>query len=110
MAMRASIPERFSAFANWLAKHHVDGVEHYGSTSVRYQVARYCDYLHENPWSDGDPLKDVAARDGAVNAYRNYLEVFNTPAASIGSIMSSVDRFYVFLGLGPVPSEGVADK
>ena len=69
---------------------------------MRYQVARYCDYLGTNPWPFGDPLGDEGARDGAVNAYRDYLEIFNVPRATIDAILVSLDRFYVFLGLGPV--------
>jgi hypothetical protein len=102
MGLRASIPECQAAFANWLVKHPVPGDQLYGSLGVKYQVARYCDYLGANRWPGGDPLKDQAARDGAVNAYRIYLDVFNTPTVTIDLILASLDRFYVFLGLGRV--------
>jgi hypothetical protein len=70
-------------------------------------VARYCDYLDTNPWPGGDPLADEVARDGAVTAYRAYLDTFNTGGATIGSILVSIDRFYGFLGLGPARLEPV---
>ena len=103
MALRISIPASLSAFATWLADHPVVGDQTFSGNSVRYQVARYCDYLHCNPWPGADPLADKAARDGAVSAYRQYLDMFNAPVASgRGAVLLSLDRFYVFLGLGPV--------
>ena len=102
MALRTSIPASLSAFATWLVAHPVVGDQTYSGQSVRYQVARYCEYLHSNPWPFADPLGDEAARDGAVSAYRRYLDTFDAPAATIGGVLLSLDRFYVFLGLGPV--------
>ena len=104
MSLRANVGESLSAFATWLTKYPVDGDPIYSGSSVRYQVARYCDYLAANPWPAGDPLRERSARDGAVDAYAAYLEMFNTPAATIGPILASLDRFYVFLGLGAVVS------
>jgi hypothetical protein len=101
MALRISIPASLSAFANWLSAHPVVGDATYSGQSVRYQVARYCEFLHSNPWPSADPLGDKAARDGAVSAYREYLGAY-APAEAIGGILLSLDRFYVFLGLGPV--------
>ena len=104
VTLRANLAESLTAFAIWLVKNPVAGDQIYGGSSVRYHVARYCDYLHANPWSGGDPLRDRAARDGAVDAYGVYLDTFNTPTATIGLIRASLDRFYVFLGLGAVGS------
>lgn len=101
MGLRISIPASLSAFANWLEDHPVVGDPTYSGQSVRYQVARYCEYLDSNPWPGADPLGDKAARDGAMSAYRHYLETFDVPAAAIRGILLNVDRFYVFLGLGP---------
>jgi len=101
MSLRISIPASLSAFANWLLAHPVVGDATYSGQSVRYQVARYCEYLHNNPWPLADPLGDRAARDGAVSAYREYLGTY-APAEAVGGILLSLDRFYVFLGLGPV--------
>jgi hypothetical protein len=101
MALRKSIPASLSAFTSWLALHPVDGDERWSGAGVRYRVARYCDYLSTNPWSGGDPLADATARAGAVSAYLGYMETFGASAAPIGSILESLDRFYVFLGLGP---------
>jgi hypothetical protein len=89
-----------SAFTKWLTNNPVAGDRQFGGSSVRYQVARYCDYLDANPWRGGDPLSDTNARDGAVSAYADYLETFNTPAAMIGLILTNLDHFYLFLGLG----------
>lgn len=98
-----SIPASLTAFTSWLAVHPVEGDSTFSGSSVRYQVARYCDYLGANPWpSSADPLGDERARDGAVGAYRDYLEIFNVPSATIDAVLVSLDRFYVFLGLGPV--------
>ena len=102
--MRTSIPDTLSAFSRWLAGNPVAGDSIFSGSSVRYQVARYCDYLAANPWPGGDPLRERDARDGAVGAYAAYLEMFNTPAAMIAPILASLDRFYVFLGLGAVVS------
>jgi hypothetical protein len=104
MSIRAEVPATLSAFVSWLAKNPVDGDRPYSGAGVRYHVARYCDYLGGNPWPGGDPLREHAARDGAVLAYSIYLDTFNTPSATIGMILESLDRFYVFLGLGAVAS------
>ena len=101
---RAHVAESLSAFAIWLTKYPVDGDPIYSGSSVRYQVARYCEYLAANPWPTGDPLRERDARDAAVGAYAAYLEMFNTPTATIAPILASLDRFYVFLGLGAVVS------
>jgi len=103
MGLRISIPASLSAFGSWLLKHPVVDDPTYSGQSVRYQVARYCEYLDSNPWPGADPLADKAARDGAVSAYRQYLDMFNAPVASgRGAVLLSLDRFYVFLGLGPI--------
>ena len=99
--MRTSIPDTLSAFSRWLAGNPVAGDSIFSGSSVRYQVARYCDYLGTNPWPLADPLGDEVARDGAVSAYRHYLDTFNVPSATIDAVLVSLDRFYVFLGLGP---------
>ena len=101
MRPRTSIPVSLSAFSRWLTANPVVGDAPFSQSSVRYQVARYCDYLGANPWPFADPLGDEAARDGAVSAYRDYLDTFNTPGATIAAVLVSLDRFYVFLGLGP---------
>jgi hypothetical protein len=95
-----SLPGTLAAFEKWLIVHPVTGDRRYGGLAIRYQVARYCEYLHSNPWPGGDPLRDPGARDGAVKAYRFYLETFDTPLSTIALILLSLDRFYVFLGLG----------
>ena len=43
-----------------------------------------------------------------MSANRHYLDTFDAPAATIGKVLLSLDRFYVFLGLGPVrlPARG----
>jgi hypothetical protein len=105
MDLRIDISTSLSAFASWLVNHPVVGDPTYSRQSVRYQVARYCDYLDSNPWSGTDPLGDHAARDGAVSAYLQYLETFGVPAAMVASILVSVDCFYGFLGLGPARLE-----
>lgn len=102
--LRANVAELSSAFAIWLVKNPIDGDQVFANSSVRYHVARYCDYLNANPWPGGDPLRERTARDGAVLAYGGYLDMFNTPTATIGLIRTSLDRFYVFLGLGAVGS------
>jgi hypothetical protein len=98
--LRVASSDSLSAFTKWLRKNPVAGDRRYGGSSVQYQVARYCEYLDANPWYGGDPLGDANARDGAVNAYAAYLETFNTPAAMIGLIITNLDHFYLFLGLG----------
>jgi hypothetical protein len=105
--LRADVAESLTAFASWLAKNPVDGDQIYGGSSVRYHVARYCDYLATNPWPGGDPLREHAARDGAVGAYGVYLDTFNTPPATIRLILANLDRFYVFLGMGAVGSRAI---
>jgi hypothetical protein len=103
MALSASsnVGQSFAEFATWLAKNPLDGDRVYGASSVRYQVARYCDYLEANPWTNGDPLREPTARDGAMRAYGTYLDTFATPTAAIRLILLGVDHFYLFLGLGP---------
>ena len=108
MGLRISTLASLSAFAKWLVDHPVSGDRPYSGHSVRYQVARYCDYLDTNPWSGADPLGDKAARDGAVSAYRQYLDTFDASAAVIGNVLLSLDIFYVFLGLGPARLEPFA--
>ena len=93
-----------AAFAKWLVKNPLED-DRFGAAGARYQVGRYCDYLETNPWPRGNPLKDPSARDGAVSAYRSYLELF-APATTIEPVLRSLDHFYVFLGLGPVVTGG----
>jgi hypothetical protein len=100
LGRRADAAEPLAAFAKWLAEHPVDGDRIYGCFSVRYQVARYCEYLHANPWPGGDPLRDPDQRDGAMNAYRIYLETFDTPATTISQIQKNLDHLHTFLDLG----------
>jgi hypothetical protein len=102
VSLRANIGESLSAFLTWLAKHPVDGDRLYGGSSVRYRVGRYCDYLAANPWPGGDPLREPGARDGAAHAYGIYLDTFNTPPATISLVLTSLDHFYLFLGLGRI--------
>ena len=89
----------YAAFSLWLTSHPLAGDRPFGASSVRYQVARYCDYLDANPWPGADPLRDPAARDGAVKAYGTYLQTFDTPAATISLGLLSIGHFYRFLGL-----------
>ena len=104
LSSRRNVGQSFAAFATWLAKNPLDGDRIYGASSVRYQVARYCDYLDANPWTSGDPLREPEARDGAIRAYGIYLDTFDTPTAAIRLILLGVDHFYLFLGLGaPAP-------
>ena len=98
--MRNNVGRSFAAFAAWLVENPLDGDRVYGASSVRYQVARYCDYLDANPWTKGDPLREPTARDGAMQAYRSYLETFDTPPAAIRLSLLGVEHFYLFLGLG----------
>ena len=102
IGLKTSAAESLSAFVNWLAKNPIDGDRVYSSSSVRYRVGRYCEYLDTNPWPGGDPLRDARARDGAASAYSLYLDTFNTPPAMIGHILTSLDHFYLFLGLGRI--------
>jgi hypothetical protein len=108
MGLRTSIPASLSAFTSWLAVHPVVGDSPFSGSGVRYQVARYCEYLATNPWPFADPLRDQAARDGAVSAYRDYLATFNVPNVTIAAVLVNLDRFYVFLGLGPVRLRAVS--
>ena len=71
----------------------------FGARSVRYQVARYCDYLDANPWSGGDPLRDARAHHGAVKAYEGYLRAFDTSEDVIRFVALSLDHFHLFLGI-----------
>jgi hypothetical protein len=98
--LHASPYDLLSAFGAWLLKNPIAGDQVYAQSGIRYQVARYCEYLAANPWTGGDPLRQKAARDGAIAAYRVYLETFGTPQATIDLILVSLDHFYVFLGLG----------
>jgi hypothetical protein len=97
-----NIPRSLSAFAAWLPRQRTTGDDARSDVSVRHQVARYCDFLGTQVSLGADPLADGDARDRAVDAYRSYLEVFNTAATPVSASLESVDRFYVFLGLGPV--------
>ena len=101
-ALRANVGASLAAFVTWLARNPIDGDHPYGASSVRYQVSRYCDYLHTNPWPGGDPLRDARARDGAAGAYSVYLDTFNSSPATIDLVLASLDHFYVFLGLGRI--------
>jgi hypothetical protein len=87
----------YAAFLAWLTGHPLADDRPFGASSVRYQVARYCDYLQSNPWPHGDPLRDPAAREGAVEAYLAYLRTFQTPAETIRSIRLSLEHFSLFL-------------
>ncbi len=104
LTTKSDVGQSFAAFAIWLAKNPLEGDRVYGASSVRYQVARYCDYLHANPWTKGDPLREPAARDGAMRAYGIYLDTFDTPTVAIPLILLGVDHFYRFLGLGATAS------
>ncbi len=97
-----SIPRSLTAFASWLPLHPAAGEGIHSDMTVRYQVGRYCDFLGTQLSLSADPLADTDARDRAVYAYRAYLELFNTAATPVSAILGSLDRFYVFLGLGPV--------
>jgi len=96
---RTGLAGSYAAFSEWLTSHPLAEDRPFGASSVRYQVARYCDYLDANPWREGDPLRDPAARDGAVKAYGAYLQTFGTPAATIRLGLLSIGHFYRFLGL-----------
>jgi hypothetical protein len=97
-----SIPRSLTAFAAWLPHHPAADECAQSDVSVRNQIARYCDFLGTQVFLGADPLADAATRDRAVDAYQAYLELFNTAAAPVSAILRSLDRFYVFLGLGPV--------
>jgi hypothetical protein len=98
--------EALTAFTRWLEKNPIAGDRVYGQSGVRYQVARYCDYLVTNPWPTGNVLRDPAARAGARAAYGGYLAMFDTPATTIASVLANLDRFYAFLDLDPRARRG----
>ena len=98
---RTGVERSYAAFSAWLTEHPLAEDRPFGASSVRYQVARYCDYLDANPSPGGDPLRDPAARDVAVQAYGTYLQTFDAPAEVIRSVLVSVGHFYRFLGLQP---------
>jgi hypothetical protein len=100
--MMTSIPRSLTAFAAWLPHHPAADDCAQSDISVRNQIARYCDFLGTLLLLGADPLANADARDRAVDAYRVYLELFNTARAPVSAILQSLDRFYVFLGLGPV--------
>jgi hypothetical protein len=105
-AVRTGVKGSYAAFAAWLTEHPLAEDRPFGASSVRYQVARYCDYLEANPWPGGDPMRDPAARDGAVEAYGTYLQTFDAGRA-VSLVLLSVAHFYQFLGLpltGATPS------
>jgi hypothetical protein len=102
----AAVIGSYAAFSAWLTKHPLAHDRPFGALSVRYQVARYCDYLEANPWPAGDPLRDPEARDGAMNAYGAYLCTFHTSAETIRLARLSVEHFYLFLGLPAASSPG----
>ena len=83
----------------WLVEHPIAGDRVYGHTGVRYQVARYCEYLLTNPWPSGDVLRDPVARAAARAAYGEYLALFDTPATTIALTLVSLDRFHAFVDL-----------
>ncbi|HET6279313.1 MAG TPA: hypothetical protein VFH73_00035 [Polyangia bacterium] len=99
-----NLAKSLATFKKWLATHPIDGDRLHSAFGIQYQVARFCEYLHANPWPHGDPLRDAAARDGAVKAYRSYLQTFNAPAAPIDSILANLDHFFLFLGLEASPT------
>jgi hypothetical protein len=99
--VRSGVEGSYAAFLAWLSEHPLAEDRPCGAWSVRYQVARYCDYLDANPWLGGDPLRDPAARDGAVKAYGTYLQTFDVPAGVVRLVLLSVGHFYQFLGLPP---------
>ena len=102
MALLANVPRTLTAFAAWLPLHRLDDGGSHSDMSVRHQVARYCEFLGTVLLSSSDPLTDLDARDRAVDAYRAYLELFNTAAMPVSSVLECLDRFYAFLGLGAV--------
>jgi hypothetical protein len=97
----SNIPRTLTAFAAWLPL-HPSGDRAPSDVSVRHQVARYCNFLGTDVALGADPFMDLDARDRAVNAYRAYLDLFNTAAMPVSAVLKCLDRFYDFLGLGPV--------
>ena len=104
MKLRMNTADALSAFVSWLAEHPVPGDRAFSNLSVRYQVARYCEYLASNPVAGANPLTDGSARDSAIIAYRAYLRTFGASPAMVDLIMVSIGRFYAFLGLGAPPA------
>ncbi|MGH3722449.1 MAG: tyrosine-type recombinase/integrase [Pseudonocardiaceae bacterium] len=52
--------------------------------------------------TDGDPLREPAARDWAVRDYRTHLQaVAKRAPATVNNALAAVDDFYTRLGLGP---------
>jgi hypothetical protein len=102
MALLTNVPRTLTSFAAWLPLHPVDGDGVQSDVSVRHQVARYCEFLGTVLTSSTDPLSNLAARDRALDAYRAYLEMFNTTAMPVSSVLQCLDRFYAFLGLSLV--------
>jgi hypothetical protein len=96
----------YAAFLTWLESHPLPEDRPFGALSVRYQVARYCDYLDANPGPDGDPRADPGARDGALRAYEAYLGTFSASAESIRLIRRSLEHFHLFLAARPPGSAG----
>jgi hypothetical protein len=97
IAAPRSPTEALTAFTRWLVENPVAGDRIYGHTGVRYQVARYCEYLLTNPSPAGDVLRDPVARAAVRSAYREYLAMFDTPAGTIALILVSLDHFYAFV-------------
>ena len=95
--------EALTAFTRWLGDNPVAGDRIYGHTGVRYQVARFCEYLVTNPSPGGYVLRDPTARDAVRTAYGEYLAIFDTPATTIALILASLDRFYAFVDLASSP-------
>ncbi len=93
----------YAAFLVWLARHPLPEDRPFGAGSVRYQVARFCDYLDANPWPGGDPRADPRARAGALDAYQAYLGTFSVPGESLQLIRRCLEHFYLFLGPAPWP-------
>jgi len=108
MVMLTGIPSTLTAFAGWLSLNPAAGDRIHSDVSVRHAVARYCEFLDTDLVLGADPLTDMDARDRAITAYRGYLELFNTAAMPVSSILECLDRFYVFLGLGPVREDEVS--
>jgi hypothetical protein len=103
VAAARSPTEALTAFTRWLAENPIAGDRVYGHTGVRYQVARYCEYLLTNPWPSGDVLRDPVARAAARAAYGEYLALFDTPATTIALTLVSLDRFHAFVDLASSP-------
>ena len=65
------------------------------------RVRGYLAWL-EHAGTDGDPLTDPAARDGAVRDYRTWLQtVAGRKPATINTILAALGDFYTRTGLGP---------